>query len=105
MPGFTLPRVFSADTLIPDFSRFLTRPRVHVVLALIAGACVLLTDAQALDNPSRVSAPSKQDAGYPGIIPSCAVDFTSTLDAPAGGHGYLSVGRDGHFHWGDGKRA
>lgn len=33
------------------------------------------------------------------------IDLTSFLDAPAGKHGFLKVGDDGHFYFPDGRRA
>lgn len=39
-------------------------------------------------------------------IPSCSLDFQSHLETPAGQHGFLVVGGDGHFRWSaDGRRA
>ncbi|MCW3100493.1 MAG: hypothetical protein JWL77_6111 [Chthonomonadaceae bacterium] len=37
--------------------------------------------------------------------PSTQLDFRSTLEAPAGKHGFLSAGSNGHFYFADGKRA
>ena len=37
--------------------------------------------------------------------PSCSLDFSRTLQAPAGGRGFLTTASDGHFHWADGTRA
>ena len=34
-----------------------------------------------------------------------AIDLTGLLDAPAGKHGFLGVGKDGHFRFADGERA
>jgi len=34
-----------------------------------------------------------------------AIDLTHFLDAPAGKHGFVGVGEDGHFHFADGTRA
>jgi hypothetical protein len=42
------------------------------------------------------------DVNFP---PSCMVDFTNTLEAPAGKHGFLTSSADGHFYWSDGTRA
>lgn len=39
------------------------------------------------------------------LPPSSLQDFSDTLEAPAGQHGFLTVGGDGHFHWADGERA
>lgn len=37
--------------------------------------------------------------------PSVQLDFSSTLEAPAGKHGFVSAGAGGHFYFADGKRA
>jgi len=34
-----------------------------------------------------------------------SIDLTGLLDAPAGKHGFVTVGRDGHFYFEDGTRA
>ena len=36
---------------------------------------------------------------------STRIDLRSTLDAPAGKHGFLTTGKDGHFYFQDGVRA
>ena len=36
---------------------------------------------------------------------SSLLDFRETLQTPAGRRGFLTVGKDGHFYWGDGSRA
>ncbi|MCA1595557.1 MAG: hypothetical protein LC772_03910, partial [Chloroflexi bacterium] len=36
---------------------------------------------------------------------SSLVDFSSLLDAPAGKHGFMTTGSDGHFYFADGTRA
>ena len=36
---------------------------------------------------------------------STQVDLRSTLEAPAGKHGFVTTGKDGHFHFQDGTRA
>ena len=36
---------------------------------------------------------------------SCLPDFSRTLEKPAGKHGFLTRGDDGHFYWSDGTRA
>jgi len=36
---------------------------------------------------------------------SCMIDFSSTLETPAGRHGFLGSSDDGHFVWSDGTRA
>ncbi len=36
---------------------------------------------------------------------SCLIDFSSTLDTPAGRNGFLKNSNDGHFAWSDGTRA
>ncbi|HLJ54280.1 MAG TPA: hypothetical protein VKT77_04520, partial [Chthonomonadaceae bacterium] len=36
---------------------------------------------------------------------SCTIDFSGTLEAPAGRHGFLQTSKEGHFVWSDGKRA
>ncbi|HZO89417.1 MAG TPA: hypothetical protein VFB38_13890 [Chthonomonadaceae bacterium] len=41
----------------------------------------------------------------PRLPASCLPDFTATLEAPAGKHGFLTVGKDGRFRWPDGARA
>ncbi len=41
----------------------------------------------------------------PPFSPSSQLDLRSTLEAPAGKRGFLSVGADGRFAWADGKRA
>ena len=33
------------------------------------------------------------------------IDLSFLLDPPAGKHGFVTVGKDGHFHFGDGSRA
>jgi len=40
-----------------------------------------------------------------GLPPSCLLDLSGTLERPAGSHGYLTTGRDGHFYFGDNTRA
>jgi hypothetical protein len=37
--------------------------------------------------------------------PSSQLDLRGTLEAPAGKHGYLGVGSNGHFYFDDGRRA
>jgi hypothetical protein len=44
-------------------------------------------------------------ADRPSLPQSCQLDFRTTLEWPAGRHGFLTVGKDGHFTWEDGGRA
>src|SRR5262245_3211972 len=44
-------------------------------------------------------------AGKPPLPPSSQIDFSETLEKPAGKRGFLTVGGDGHFIWEDGSRA
>ncbi len=37
--------------------------------------------------------------------PSSQLDFSGTLETPAGQHGFLTTGANGHFYFADGKRA
>lgn len=52
--------------------------------------------------PLAETAPPPDDMALPA---SCLIDFTATLDVPAGRHGFLKNSPDGHFAWGDGTRA
>ena len=48
------------------------------------------------------SSPGSSDFAYP---PSSQLDLHNTLDVPAGRHGFLTTGDNGHFYFADGKRA
>ena len=71
----------------------------------MAAACFLATGALRADDMSFTTPQLPVDQSSNATMASCNIDFTRTLDKPAGGRGYLTVGRDGHFHWGDGSRA
>jgi hypothetical protein len=54
---------------------------------------------------SRAAAPTEKTAGaaYAPMLPkSCFDDFSDTLTADIGKRPFLTVGSDGHFHWGAG---
>jgi hypothetical protein len=51
-------------------------------------------------------AKSGSDSASPSRLPASSLaDFSGTLEAPAGKHGFLKVGSAGHFYWADGRRA
>ncbi len=75
---------------------FFPRNEAIRFLPILIGLCLLtLSSAGADENGGQVLR----------LPDSCLPDFTTTLDVPAGGHGFLTTGHDGHFHWGDGTRA
>lgn len=76
-------------------SQFLGRGQA-VLLFLAALAICLLAQRPALSETSK---------GAFHFPPSSLFDFTDTLEKPAGGHGFLTVGRDEHFYFADGSRA
>ena len=65
-------------------------------LSLCLSLCVF-GNARLLAQPA---APPKM----PDLI-SSQIDFHATLDAPAGKHGFVTTGKDGHFYFQDGTRA
>ncbi|HLV80896.1 MAG TPA: hypothetical protein VKT32_11470, partial [Chthonomonadaceae bacterium] len=67
------------------------------VLLLFAGAA-----AGAAGNPTASHGQPDTAFRFPS---SCQLDFSGTLETPAGQHGFLTTGEDGHFHWADGTRA
>lgn len=70
----------------------------HGALRLAGYAALLLLAAAA--------AAAAQDAHRqaPALPPSSVLDFTGTLEAPAGQHGLVGSGADGHFYFADGTR-
>lgn len=73
---------------------------VLLLCLLTAGA---FTNVSAADPAAENAKPQTDLTAH--LPPSCLVDFRPTLDAKAGMHGFMTVGKDGHFHWADGKRA
>ncbi len=72
-------------------------------VALCLSGVMASTFAHAAQPPQPAIQPAVlASAMFP---PSSSVDFTATLQAPVGGHGFLGVGKDGHFEWADGTRA
>nr|MDQ2731183.1 hypothetical protein [Armatimonadota bacterium] len=75
--------------------------------ALISFLFFLLITAL-LAGPIRLQAaplPDEIAPNTPVHATSSLADFSSLLEAPAGRHGFLSVGQDGHFYFRDGTRA
>ena len=52
--------------------------------------------------PARAQSKASASPAFPA---SCRTDFSATLDAPAGKHGFLKTGDNGHFYFQDGTRA
>ncbi|MDE2208028.1 MAG: hypothetical protein KGK12_15470, partial [Armatimonadetes bacterium] len=89
---------------------------VHLALKFANGAFALTlllicsassVSAQSDPSPpiSSVSSARQATVGVWNLPQSCSVDFSGTLQAPAGQHGMLQVGADGHFVFADGTRA
>ncbi|HZT44102.1 MAG TPA: hypothetical protein VFA07_18200 [Chthonomonadaceae bacterium] len=72
--------------------------------ALLLGVLLLFAfdGARAAGNSSTPHGQPDEMFRFP---PSSQLDFSDTLEAPAGQHGFLTVADDGHFHWADGTRA
>lgn len=70
--------------------RSVAAPIVFLALTIL---CPQIIHAKSVDSISHAVFPM-----------SCTQDFSSTLDAPAGKHGFLTTGSDGHFHWRSGER-
>ncbi len=70
-----------------------------VLLLLLAAQVSLLATA-------AVSAAVVEGLSFaPRFFPSCLLDLSDRLSAPAGSKGFLFVGTDGHFYFADGTRA
>lgn len=89
--------------------RAFMRQRAASALRLFLGAGMFLPLAfpvNADETPGPLTRPSSEHRNlrYDNPLPySCLLDFSGTLvTKPAG---FLRVGTDGHFHWGDGRRA
>lgn len=77
--------------------RRLTCSRIPAIVAAVAAALAVLPAAgQEIPN---------LDPNASGFPASSIVDFSYLLDPPAGKHGFLTCGRDGHFYFRDGTRA
>ena len=68
------------------------------LLALSAGVCAAPPRVE-----PEVTRPVLDPNGAAFPVPDLA-DFTPALDAPAGKHGFLFAGTDGHFYFEDGRR-
>jgi len=82
------------------------RTRPTILISLLA--CALAFAALGSPTPPRL----EPETTLPVLDPNAAafpasdlVDFAPTLDAPAGKHGFLFAGTDGHFYFEDGRRA
>ena len=62
---------------------------------------VMLVSALSMASATEPS-PRRIEVDYP---PSSQLDLSGTLDMPAGRHGFLGTGGNGHFYFADGKRA
>jgi hypothetical protein len=91
-----------ASLRIPTSST-LRRGLLMFSIVLIAALATAEADA-----PAPVMAPDRKD-WYPFTFPLDdanldSIDLTGLLDAPAGKHGFLTVGADGHFYFADRTR-
>lgn len=79
---------------------------IRKIISALAAACLWLLNGNAKADEYTFRTPQSIVAQSDGALTqSCQIDFSSAIERPAGGHGYLTVGKDGHFHWGDGTRA
>lgn len=77
--------------------------RAAVLLSRGIALCAVAFAASA--RAAESTGPGRTDPNT-GLFPdSSIVDFRSTLDAPAGKHGFLRTTPEGHFAWQDGARA
>jgi len=73
-----------------------------VLLCALASAALSWSAPPRLEPESTLPVLDPNAAAFPA---SDLVDFAPTLDAPAGKHGFLFAGTDGHFYFEDGRRA
>ena len=66
---------------------------------------LLLLFCAALHFAANASVAQSADALKMPDLLSTQIDFHAALDAPAGKHGFLTTGKDGHFYFQDGARA
>ncbi len=72
---------------------------LHRPLVVAFAVCISLTISAHADEKMKV-----RKAGF-SLPASSQLDFRGTLDTPAGRHGFLSAGSNGHFYFADGQRA
>jgi len=75
--------------------------RLYMLAAL--ALCAHIAAASTIRSQPGVT--PRPDPGASPFPDSSICDFSFLLDAPAGKHGFLSVGSDGQFRWPTGKRA
>lgn len=78
---------------VRTFAASLFRAGALIPVLLLAALPSVLADG---------TSPAPHDLLYP---PSCQLDLHTTLEAPAGSHGFLKAGSNGHFYFADGRRA
>lgn len=87
--------------------RFETRYIPPILRLMLVGLTMVLGRAAHAEDYTVIAPkkPGVQTVENNALPLSCQFDFHATLDSPAGRHGFLEVGKDGHFHWADGTRA
>lgn len=79
--------------------------RPAALLSVVVAFLMLVVFPISLPRVAEAQALGRTDPNS-GLFPdSSFTNFDFLLDAPAGKYGFLKVGNDGHFAWGNGKRA